>query len=167
MLVHAASVTTMLSIGAMGLAPPEITESAKVGLLLLGLAALALGVLVLPAAARRKVDAIDSLRRESLTIRSKALAWLAEKKAFRAMEVDATAWEDWLDRGALIAGELLICTRRLQEEGADFVEQGETSKVADILRALELHVRGDLQAYESARAVVAMQSGAGNSKRLN
>lgn len=80
-------------------------------------------------------------------VRGMAIRWLEEKKTFRSLEADAAIWENWLDNGATVAASLRQTIGSLDEEQK--AEIGE----------LEARVRQDLNTYESARAIVAMQLG--------
>lgn len=82
-----------------------------------------------------------------------ASEWRAEKKQFRALHADPQAWEDWLDRGQMLAASL---------KDAGVSDKGRLAALAQMRETIV----NDLRVYESARAVVAMQSGAGNSPSI-
>lgn len=79
--------------------------------------------------------------------RQEVMAWLAEKKNFRALQADPQTWENWLDQGSKLATSLKV-TESLNKQQLDE------------LARLHAAVVNDLRVYESARAIVSMQSGA-------
>lgn len=101
----------------------------------------------------KSASAQDAAQEEQMKKKlQSAIDWLAEKKKFRALQADPQVWEDWLDRGQKLAVSL--------------VEGGSQNKerIAK-LEQMRDKVVNDLRVYESARAIVAMQSGSNASER--